>query len=307
MTWLTWTLRALRFKCVAAVVRKRPGRHSSHSPAKAGTTQATAGLELRQSSSVRVPVGLSYRAHFNFRVHVIASRFPSPWRLSSSSRDSSPSSRSPQWRSRRASTRSPPAAPPSITTLATLAEPKRSAISDAGTHTTRACGALKPAGACWVVEDQSAGSHAGRELVQREFVHRNQHFGLRDQRRADALVRQRNVAVRAAAAHLRAVRRQPAYFHVLAHAHLRQQLPQQQDALPAKAGNLDGQVAGVMVAWGSATSARSRPAPALRRRSSPGSSGRRQLRLAVAEHAKRELRHHLFADPLARHHRDPSS
>src|SRR5271167_2006201 len=35
---------------------------------------------------------------------------------------------------------------PSMTTLATLAEPRRSAISDAGTHTTRAWLTLKPSG-----------------------------------------------------------------------------------------------------------------------------------------------------------------
>ena len=96
----------------------------------------------------------------------------------------SPSSRLPPTLSRPADTRSLPAMRPSMTTFATLAEPRRSAISDTGTQTTRACFALKPSGTLGaVIKNQSSGSYAGSEFVKRQLIHGDQYFRLRNQRR----------------------------------------------------------------------------------------------------------------------------
>ena len=51
-----------------------------------------------------------------------------------------------------------------------------------------------------------------------------------------------HVAVSAARAHLRPIGRQPAHFQAFAHAHLGEQLPQQQHALAAEARDFNGQL-----------------------------------------------------------------
>ena len=52
--------------------------------------------------------------------------------------------------------------------------------------------------------------------------------------------------MRTAGTHFGAVGGQPADFQAFAHAHFRQQLPQQKNALPAEACNFDGVLAEMM-------------------------------------------------------------
>ncbi len=97
------------------------------------------------------------------------------------------------------------------------------------------------------IDDRPAGRDLRVELAQRDLVHRNQNIRTRNHRRADAIFRKTDMAVRAARAHLWTVGRQPADFQSFAHAHLRQKLSEQQDTLPSEAGDLDAQVAEVML------------------------------------------------------------
>src|SRR5215468_10741591 len=69
---------------------------------------------------------------------------------------------------------------------------------------------------------------------------------MRDERRSNAFFREADMTMRAARTHLGTVGRQPAYVEAFAHAHLRQQLAEQQHALPAEACNLDGVIAEVV-------------------------------------------------------------
>src|SRR5215470_13588181 len=69
---------------------------------------------------------------------------------------------------------------------------------------------------------------------------------MRDERRADALFREANVTVRAAGTHLRSVRGQPTHFQAFTHAHLGEQLSQQENSLTAESRDLDGVIAEMM-------------------------------------------------------------
>jgi hypothetical protein len=129
------------------------------------------------------------------------------------------------------------------TMLVTLVEPSLSAISAAGPRLREGevCGQMIA-----IVKDESAGRDLVGKLAQGDFVHRDENVGMRDKRRTDAFLRQADVAVRAARAHLGTVRGKPADFEALAHAHLGEQLPEQEDALSAEARDLDGVVAEMM-------------------------------------------------------------
>jgi hypothetical protein len=70
--------------------------------------------------------------------------------------------------------------------------------------------------------------------------------GCEIKRRTDAFLRQAHVAVRAARAHFGTVGRQPADFEAFAHAHLGEQLAEQEDTLSSEARDLDGVVAEMM-------------------------------------------------------------
>ena len=90
-----------------------------------------------------------------------------------------------------------------------------------------------------VIKNDAAAHHFVGKLPQREFVHRDQHIGMRNQRRSNPFFRQANMAVRAARAHLRTIGRQPADFQAFAHTHFDEQLAEQQHALSAEARDLD--------------------------------------------------------------------
>ena len=88
-----------------------------------------------------------------------------------------------------------------------------------------------------VHKDRAAGDDRVLILVQRGQVHHNQHVRLVDDRRAHRLIREDDRAVGSAAAHFRAVGRQPAQLATLQESLVGKEFPGKQDALSAKAGN----------------------------------------------------------------------
>ena len=94
-----------------------------------------------------------------------------------------------------------------------------------------------------VVKDDSAGHDLMGKLAQRNLIHRDQYIGMRDKGRANPLLGQAHMAMRASGTHLRPVRGQPTYVQAFAHAHLGEQLAEQENALSAKAGLPNGAVA----------------------------------------------------------------
>ena len=114
----------------------------------------------------------------------------------------------------------------------------------------------------------------------------------------------RDVAVRAARAHLRTIAGQPAHFHVLAHAHFGDELAEQQHSLTTKSCDLDRLGAGVLAAavlllLGQPDAGDAEQFGDLLLRH----IHRRELRLAVAKDAERKLFGQHVMHPLARHHR----
>ena len=122
-----------------------------------------------------------------------------------------------------------------------------------------------------------------------------------DHGRADAFMREAHVAVRAAAAHLRPVGRQPTYLAPFAHTHFRQDLPQQKHTLAAEACDLHGEVR-LRVLYGHRT--RHYFLRLVQTKKLRHASLRHSVchwrKLAIAEDTQREDREHFFFDPLSR-------
>src|ERR1700687_4043946 len=115
-------------------------------------------------------------------------------------------------------------------------------------------------------------------------------------------MRKGDVTVRAARAHFRTIAWQPADFHLLSHTHLGNQLPEQQNTLPAKTGNLDGLGASMlpprMALFFSdplAGNAEQLRHAFLRHRD------RRKVLLAISKYAKRKLLGESFRHPATSH------
>ena len=107
-------------------------------------------------------------------------------------------------------------------------------------QTMRACGNWKSSGRrARVIEDETAGGNLRRKLAERDLIHGDEDVGMRNERRTDALLREADVTMGAAGAHLGAVGGQPADFQAFAHAHFGEQLAEQEHALSAEAGDLD--------------------------------------------------------------------
>src|SRR5207237_1688315 len=128
----------------------------------------------------------------------------------------------------------------------------------------------------------------------------------RDQRRPNALFRETHMAVSASTAHLRPIGGQPTYFQPFAHAHLGEQLSEQQHPLASEAGYLDGHLLKVMGVVRNVRSA------SLFFRSDLKNVADRALRrirtlrnfqLAITEYIQGKSRNHFFSHPLARFYR----
>src|SRR3974390_33273 len=106
--------------------------------------------------------------------------------------------------------------------------------------------------------------------------------------------------MRAAGAHLRPVRGQPTYFHLLAQTHFGQELPHQKDALSAEAGEVHSDFAGVVPARRLHLVCARFPSQRLSYGLVRYLGRFRQGGLAIAEDTQGELFRQRFADPLAR-------
>src|SRR5437763_13301524 len=112
------------------------------------------------------------------------------------------------------------------------------------------------------------------------------------------------MAMGAAGTHLGTVGGQPAYFKAFAHAHLRQQLAEQEHALATESCNFNVEMLETMMAsWSQRFASRCAltfdnfPHRLLRR-----PSGIRNVYFAIAEDVQREAGNHLLCYPPARFH-----
>lgn len=87
-----------------------------------------------------------------------------------------------------------------------------------------------------------AGLDLVHELIERRAIHGDEHVRIRHKRRADGFIGETNAAIRGAAAHLRAVGRQPRELPALDEACIRHNFTGEQNALTAETGKNDVQV-----------------------------------------------------------------
>ncbi len=113
------------------------------------------------------------------------------------------------------------------------------------------------------------------------------------------------MAVRAARTHLRTIRRQPAHFQALPHAHFDEQLAQQQHALSSEACDFDLDVFEVMgvFRFGSIVPRFRSDLKHIGYRALRRLIARGNFRPAVAENIQRKGWHHLLENPAPRFHR----
>src|SRR5208282_4234765 len=156
-----------------------------------------------------------------------------------------------------------------------------------------------------VIKNDSAPHYLVGKLAQRELIHGYEYIRVRDQGRPNALFRQANMAVRAARTHLRTIRRQPAHFQSFPHAHFDEELPHQQHALSAEAGDFDLNVSetmGVFRFGGIVRSLFRSDLKHIRYRALRRLICRGSFRPAIAENVERKGWRHLLENPPPRFH-----